>query len=399
MIRVILIAVFLIGFASIAHGQAPGTSACGAMHQIVQTLVGDENPTTYKNHGAYLSAVDKLVSQAVRAGLITKECSECIVSQFARRIPIASQQLCGVVVQPTQTCSQTSVTPEQIQTATIFSVRTLDDAWGNAPQFQQLLNSTNSLLGCQIQSEPTTGVTQEAPVAPLQSSCAASGVNYCGPGTSLTNSALQFINVPACLNEGCCGHDNCYGKNCVSPDCIWTPQSQGCDDALISICRGTSSCSALTILTSPSAIFVCSLAECLNGTFPSTDCSNLRTARLLLNPECRQPASLATCGLACAGQTCGTFTTCNPGSGCPFPVCGSLAEGGGACVEGSTSCAGLADCNSSADCPEGLCIVNSCCGRPVCVNASAFCPDIGNTNSSTLPIGGFSVNGPTLARP
>jgi hypothetical protein len=399
MIRIILFAICLISFVFIANGQAPGTSACGAMQRIVQTSVGDENPTKYKNHGAYVSAVDKLVSQGVSAGLITKECSECIVSQFAQGIPIANQRPCGTVTQPTQACSETNVTPDQIQTATVLGLQTLDDAWGNAPQFQQLLDSTNSLLGCKIQSESTAGSTQTSPATPLQSSCAASGVNYCGPGTSLTNSALRFINVPPCLNEGCCGHDNCYGKNCVSGDCQWTPQSQSCDDALVSICRGTSSCSPLTILTSPTAIFVCSLVECLNGTFPSTNCVSLRVARVLANPQCLQPASLATCGLACAGQTCSTFTTCNPGSGCAFPVCGSLAEGGGACVEGTTACSGLTNCTSSADCSGGLCLVNTCCGRPVCVNASAFCPDIGNTNRSTLPVGGMSVNGSTIGRP
>ncbi len=77
----------------------------------------------------------------------------------------------------------------------------------------------------------------------------------------------------------------------------------------------------------------------------------------------------------CEGQTCGTFTTCNPGSpNCgDSGICGSTAEGGGLCVDGSTNCGGLADCASSADCSDGLCFVDSCCGRPVCVPNSQRC--------------------------
>lgn len=77
----------------------------------------------------------------------------------------------------------------------------------------------------------------------------------------------------------------------------------------------------------------------------------------------------------CAGQGCGFFTNCNGGGSCGFQgVCGSLAEGGGLCVDGSTQCDGLSDCTTSADCPAGgLCFVDSCRGRAVCVPTSAFC--------------------------
>lgn len=78
----------------------------------------------------------------------------------------------------------------------------------------------------------------------------------------------------------------------------------------------------------------------------------------------------------CAGQTCATFTVCNPGSpNCgDNGVCVSTAEGGGSCLDGSTPCAGLADCTTTADCAGGgLCAVNTCCGRPVCVPDSQRC--------------------------
>src|SRR5262249_3335292 len=48
------------------------------------------------------------------------------------------------------------------------------------------------------------------------------------------------------------------------------------------------------------------------------------------------------------------------------------------CVEGSTPCAGLADCTSSRGCGSGsICAVATCCGRNVCVPQSAFCSSNG----------------------
>ena len=87
------------------------------------------------------------------------------------------------------------------------------------------------------------------------------------------------------------------------------------------------------------------------------------------DPGCESPDP------ECSGQTCETFTTCNAGGSCfTSGVCGSLAEGGGLCVDGSTQCAGLLDCVTSADCPDGgLCFVNSCCTRAVCVPTDRFC--------------------------
>ena len=97
----------------------------------------------------------------------------------------------------------------------------------------------------------------------------------------------------------------------------------------------------------------------------------------------------------CAGQTCGTFTTCNPGGSCGFNgVCGSTASGGGLCIDGSTLCAGLADCAGGACAGGSICFVNSCCGRPVCVPPSQFCS---NTESPSAPPLSSPANGPTIA--
>lgn len=80
------------------------------------------------------------------------------------------------------------------------------------------------------------------------------------------------------------------------------------------------------------------------------------------NPECQQ-------------SSCDNFIPCAPAASCAQPVCGTTAEGGGLCVDGDTQCDLLLDCTTSGNCPAGsLCVVNSCCGRAVCVPTLAFCP-------------------------
>lgn len=71
----------------------------------------------------------------------------------------------------------------------------------------------------------------------------------------------------------------------------------------------------------------------------------------------------------CRGATCATFIPCGPGGA----VCASTSSSGGFGVGGNTACSGLADCpDGQSDCGRGeLCVVNSCCNRPVCVPRSA----------------------------
>jgi len=78
----------------------------------------------------------------------------------------------------------------------------------------------------------------------------------------------------------------------------------------------------------------------------------------------------------CEGATCETFISCNVGGNCgDLGVCGSVYEGSGVCVDGSTPCAGLTECpNGTGDCAVGeLCFVESCCVVNVCVPPEAFC--------------------------
>jgi integrase len=91
-----------------------GTPPCGGVQQVVQEVVGDENPNIYRNHGAYVNAASKIVSQALQSGLITKKCSKCIINQFAHRVPVANQNSCGHITPPTQ-CTQVTAEDFKLQ--------------------------------------------------------------------------------------------------------------------------------------------------------------------------------------------------------------------------------------------------------------------------------------------
>lgn len=96
----------------------------------------------------------------------------------------------------------------------------------------------------------------------------------------------------------------------------------------------------------------------------------------------------------CEGATCETFIPCDPAGGCEMPVCATIAEGGGVCVEGTTPCAGLLGCASSADCPgDGLCVVETCCRIPVCAQPEIWCVNIPENTSEASEA---SDAGPTL---
>ena len=60
----------------------------------LQALVGNEADGDWKNHGQYVSTVAKFVDPYLESGEIDSVCAGCIVSQFARRIPIEEQEPC-----------------------------------------------------------------------------------------------------------------------------------------------------------------------------------------------------------------------------------------------------------------------------------------------------------------
>ena len=67
---------------------------CDELQAEAQALVGNEADGDWKNHGQYVSTVAKFVDQYLESGEIDSVCAGCIVSQFARRIPIEEQEPC-----------------------------------------------------------------------------------------------------------------------------------------------------------------------------------------------------------------------------------------------------------------------------------------------------------------
>src|SRR5262249_38072319 len=142
--------------------------------------------------------------------------------------------------------------------------------------------------------------------------CAASGVNYCGPGNSgdPTNPFRNFLpTVAKCLNEACCNHDNCYAEDCQSKLCYFT-SNKTCDNPLLATCLGFGSCSRQDILGSLPTQFVCTIVTCLLLPAPGSICQDIQRLRLA-NPACQQPCNGSSC--CPSGTTCSTSTTAVPG--------------------------------------------------------------------------------------
>lgn len=99
------------------------------------------------------------------------------------------------------------------------------------------------------------------------------------------------------------------------------------------------------------------------------------------------PVSQFICGTPGA---CGTFVACGSGGDC---ICAGNTAFGSLCVHGTTACADLVACNSDLTCADGvsLCVVDSCCGTPLCVPPSDWCAATGAAPRSA-PTG----SGPTL---
>jgi hypothetical protein len=89
----------------------------------------------------------------------------------------------------------------------------------------------------------------------------------------------------------------------------------------------------------------------------------------------------------CAGASCTTFIPCSSGN--PDCVCTTVFGGGGFCVPGSTSCGVTGPCGPAGECPDGnLCVVDTCCGEPVCVPISLECEAGTGAAASARPSSG-----------
>lgn len=97
-----LLLVLLVGLCAPAWAQAPGdvgTSECRVVQLAAQGSVqGVVSPP--RNHGQLMKVVTRITSPELYKGNITEACSSCIVSQFARKVPISGQAACGPDLPP-----------------------------------------------------------------------------------------------------------------------------------------------------------------------------------------------------------------------------------------------------------------------------------------------------------
>ena len=405
-----------------------GTATCGAVQKTVQLTFPD--PSRYPNHGAFVRAVAHSVAAA--RDLVTEDCSECIVDQFAKDVPISQQRSCGPVVMPTQLCTQTGVSAQQITSAAVLALRAAPNAWSDIQQFELLNVLVEEILGCLFDATALQPSATQSPASSIQAlavtvpppapNCITPDVKYCGPSNSLEHSFL--LAVAPCLNEACFFHDNCYSEHCIlSPsishfnDCIFTTQTAAiCDVALLQACK-TCSFGAVSDPLFKHSSLVCAIATCLAGepvcdpnlqpNLPSriacmtknNNCAaqyTLRSSVSVCNqpaPECRSCNGQSPCG-SLEGQDCCASQFCCPcGQTCANGSCqcgpGKITCGSHCCDVGATCCpgptvdvlpfccaAGQACCGTTCCAPGVVCCGTTCCAPgQTCQNGTCTgCP-------------------------
>lgn len=235
----------------------------------------------------------------------------------------------------------------------------------------------------------STGVVQKNPIADLARcpSRVANAAHTCVPngcggagGVGVPNSFGAANFRPSCNTHDCC-YDRCNSARATCDTSFQADLLASCaaaypgTGALQSIQRGSCNAAANTYYG-----FVNSQGQTYY--------------------DAAQRASCDCCGTqacpTCAGGACGNLPRCAAVN--PDCLCFTTPEGGGACIPGSTPCAGLRACSRSADCPPGFgCAVTSCCGGggvcgPLCTDvtpARAQAPR-GSTRESGATMGGGS---------
>jgi hypothetical protein len=225
-------------WAASSHG-AVGRYACGAVQHSIQLAVGNYDPSKYANRGAYVREVAKRTSVGVTGELITEDCAECIVSQFAKRIPVASQAACGPIVAPTATCDALQPSQRQVDAAGALVVDAAPGAWSDPTQWGVVLRLAQGMLGCTLNtvsslSSASANAINSAALAASPSAlapaapefCGTPNVYYCGPSNSLVYATLDQPVAP-CLNQTCFDHDSCYTSQCITHFCYFSTSTAG----------------------------------------------------------------------------------------------------------------------------------------------------------------------------
>ena len=246
------------------------------------------------------------------------------------RVAAAASVKCGI-----HTCTSANATPLCVNGQCVLGPCNagFENCDGNA------LNGCETSLNTSKSNCGACGVVCPSAEACLSGSC------QCPHGGSLCG--RHCVDEHSDNNNcGACGNQCPAGETCVDSEC-----TSPCPAGQIT-CGGTCVDPSMDPANCGSCGVTCSTGEaCENGV-----CT--------MNPAPQ-----------CSGQTCSTFTTCNPNSCSGGGVCGSTAEGGGLCVDGTTQCNTLTGCTTSADCAAGeICIVQSCCGTGVCLPPTRFCP-------------------------
>src|SRR5262249_19030902 len=76
-----------------ADSGAVGASSCRAVQLAAQAAVEAGGP--YRNHGDLVRTAAHIVNTALKSGAINDDCAGCIISQFARGVPITDQKPCS----------------------------------------------------------------------------------------------------------------------------------------------------------------------------------------------------------------------------------------------------------------------------------------------------------------
>jgi hypothetical protein len=392
----------------------PNSSTCGAVQNTIQLALGDEDPARYKDHHEYVRAVERFAHRSVEGELITKECSDCIVGQFRASVSIASQYPCGSFIAPSETCDAILPTKRQINAASELALSAVPNAWGDSAQWVKLVQLSEAMLGCTLgsagqttastlQIDSTTRATGALvsttglAAAAATSTCAAAGVNYCGPGNSgdPSNPNRNWLpTVATCLNEACCVHDNCYADVCEPLQCYFTTNST-CDNPLLATCLGFGSCSSSDILDSPATEFVCAVVLCLELPTQGSICQDIQRQRVP-NPTCAESCIGSSC--CPSGTTCMTATTVVPGA--ITGVC--CPPGNNAC--GNTCCPPGSNCiNGACGCAAGTtaCGNNCCTADQICQNGACMTCPAGQApcGSVCCPPGGLCLDGTCAKNP